>query len=297
MGIAPAMRELAQSIASSHEERTETVLRTREEARHITEDARVLIKGFQASRGKAGAQLRKDLARDKASRKSDVKRMLADAQASREKEGAQLRKELTQGVAGRRSEVNAMLGDFRSRRKEAGSKLKEELAQSQSSRKSEVAELLKSAQDLITVISESRQDTGKMLRNDLAKGRAERESAVKEMRSEFHKSQAAVRTDINEARAAWQELIRGKPAKKARAKMPPKAEAPKAEEEVVEEEIPDLEAKLLSAINAHPGGITLAEVAESLGVVPVVLGRASRRLLDEGKIRKEDRLYYLVARE
>lgn len=311
MGIASSMRELTQDIASSREDRAKTLLEIREEAKRITEDTRDLIKGFATSRGKAATQLRKDLARDKASRKSDVKKMLGEAQglikgfqASRKKEGAQLRKELAQGAAERRSEVNKIRGDarraigsFRSQRKETGSKLREELAQSRESRESEVGELLKGAQDLVKELGRSRQETGKKLRKDLAQGRADRESAVKRMRSEFHKSQAIVRDDINEARAAWQELTRGKPAKKARVKMPPKAEAAKVEEEVAKEEIPDLEAKLLAAISQHPQGISLTEIAQSLGVAPIVLGRASRKLLDEGKIRREDKLYFAVAGE
>jgi uncharacterized protein YicC (UPF0701 family) len=304
MGIASSMRDLAQNIASSHEDRTKIVLEIREEAGRVTGDAQDLIKGFQTSRSQSGAQLRKDLARDKASRKSDVKKMLGDARglikgfhASRRKEGAQLREDLARGAADRRSDVNAILGDsrqsirdFRSRRKEASSELREELAQSHASRKSEVAELLKSAQDLVTDLGKSRQETGKKLRKDLAQGRADRESGVKEMRSEFRKSQAEVRSDIDEARAAWQELTRG--VKKATVKATPeavKAEVTKAAP--AEEETPDLAAKLRAAIREHPEGITLTE-AESLSVAPIVFGRAARKLVDEGRVRKEDKAYF-----
>ncbi len=299
MGIGTAMKDLIQDIASSREERMDWVKQVKEEAKYATDDARKLIKGFQASRAEAGAKLRKDLAQDKASRKSAVQAVLGDAQGlikgfqtSRKEQGAQLRKELAQGSAERRSSVNTILGDareaikgFGSQRKQASSKLRKDLAQSQSNRKSEVGELLTSAQDILKDLSKSRQETGKQLRDDLAKARAETESSVKGMRSEFRRSQAELRIDINEARAAWQEL-RHQPEKAGVAEVPP-----------VEEEVPDLEIKLLTAINDHPDGITLAKVAETLGVVPVVLGRASRRLLDEGKIRKEEKLYYPVAGE
>jgi hypothetical protein len=303
MGIASGMRELAQSIASSHEERTKTVAKVKEEASQTREDARDLIKGFQASRKQTGVQLRKNLGRDKASRKSDVKKMLGDTQglikgfqASRRKEGAQLRKELAQGLAEQRSEVNAMLGDFRSRRKETGSKLREELDQTRLSRKSEVTELLKSAQDLVTDLGKSRQETGEKLRKDLAKGRADRESGVKEMRSEFRRSQAEVRSDIDEARAAWQELTRG--VKKTAVKATPKVvKAQVAKAMPAGEETPDLEAKLLAVIREHPQGITLTEVAERLGVAPIVFGRAARKLVDEARVRKEDKTYFPVASE
>jgi uncharacterized protein YfiM (DUF2279 family) len=308
MGIGSSMKDLVESIASSHDERTKSVESIKEEAKSAAEDARTLIKGFQTSRAEAGAKLRKDLARDKATRKSDVKRILGDAQGlikgfevSRREGGAQLRKELAQGSAERRSGVNAILGDaqqaiknFRSQRKEASTKLRKELSQSRTSRNSEVGELLKSAQGLVRELGESRQETGKKLRNDLAKGRADRESGVKEMQSEFRKSQAEVRSDINEARDAWQELTRR--AKKAVVT----AEAVEAEvDEVtpVEEEIPDLEAKLLAAIREHPEGITLSEVAGDLGVAPIVFGRAAKKLVDEGRVRKEDKAYFPIASE
>ena len=310
MGIASSMRDLAQNIAFSHEDRTKTVLEIREEAERVTGDARELIRGFQGSRSKSGAQLRKDLAKDKASRKSDVKEMLGDAreliegfQTSRRKEGAQLHKELAQGLAERRSDVNNILADaqqiirdYQSRRKETGSKLRDELAQSHASRESEVGGLLKSAQDLVTDLGKSRQETGEKLRKDLAKGRDDRESGVKEMRSEFRKSHAEVRSDIDEARAAWQELTRG--VKKATVKATPKVvKAQVAKAVSSEEETPDLEAKLLAAINEHPKGITLTEVAESLGVATIVFGRAARKLVNEWRVRKENKTYFPIARE
>lgn len=145
-----------------------------------------------------------------------------------------------------------------------------------------MGDLLKGARDLVTGLGKSRRETGKKLRKDLAGGKADRTSAVKEMRGDFRNSQAAVRGAVGEARAAWQELGRGKPAKKSALKVAaPGAVMAEAGEVVPAEESPDLEAKLLAAITEHPQGITLTEVAEGLGVVPVVLGRASRKLLDK----------------
>lgn len=58
-----------------------------------------------------------------------------------------------------------------------------------------------------------------------------------------------------------------------------------------------MEAKLLEVVTEHPNGITLAEAAESLGVVHVVLGRVARRLLKNSKIRKANKIYFPVMRE
>jgi hypothetical protein len=53
-----------------------------------------------------------------------------------------------------------------------------------------------------------------------------------------------------------------------------------------------IEAKLLAVVNEHPEGIALAEAADSLGVVSVVLGRAARSLLKSSKIRKKIRFNF-----
>jgi len=58
MGIASSMQELAQNIVSSHKERTKTVAKVKEEASQTREEARDLIKGFQASRKELKAELK-----------------------------------------------------------------------------------------------------------------------------------------------------------------------------------------------------------------------------------------------
>lgn len=313
MGIASAMKELTQDIASSHRDRVNRVGEIKEEAKEVRAEAEDLMKGFQASRKRAGVQLRRDLSQESARRKSEVKRMLADAQglvegfqASRREEGTQMRKELAQGVAERRSEVNKTMAEaqrtikgLRSQRKSTGAKLRKELVQSRASNESEVAELREDAENLIKEFQGSRIGTADKLREDLAEGRAERESEVNKMRNDFRRAQAGVRAELKEAAAAWQALAKPTQAKRVGVKVRPKVKLSVAEKErsevpVAEEEMPDLEGKLLAAISVRPGGITLAEVAGRLGVFPIVLGRASRSLLEKGKIRKKDRLYFPV---
>ena len=58
MGIASSMRDLTQNIASSREDRTKTVAKVKEEASQTREEARDLIKGFQASRKELKAELK-----------------------------------------------------------------------------------------------------------------------------------------------------------------------------------------------------------------------------------------------
>ena len=99
MGIAAEMKELTRNIASSHEDRMRRLGEIREEAREVREEAQDMIKCFEDSRQETSRQLRRDLARDKASRKSEVTGILRGFEHTRRAEGAQMRKELAQGVA------------------------------------------------------------------------------------------------------------------------------------------------------------------------------------------------------
>ena len=298
MGIASEMRRLTQDIASSRQDRVKRLHKVREEASQTREEAKGLIKGFQTSRRETGVRLRNELTRDKAQRKSEAQDILKEAQdilrsfrTSRNETGAQLREELSKGMADRRSEVRKTLEDaeksirgFKASRKKMGSEVRRELGQSRSRAKSEVAQLLGDAQALVKDFGRSRREEGNRSRKELAKNRTERESDVKRMQGNFRKAQAEVRADLREAAAAWQELANTMQAKRAR----PEALVPK-------QEASDFEAKLLAAVNKHPKGLSLAEVADSLGVASVVLGRASRRLLMDGKIRKKEKFYFPVA--
>ena len=58
MGIASSMRNLAQNIVSSHDDRTKTVAKMKEETSQTREEARDLIKGFQDSRKELKVELK-----------------------------------------------------------------------------------------------------------------------------------------------------------------------------------------------------------------------------------------------
>jgi YesN/AraC family two-component response regulator len=253
MGIATGMKELTRDIASSHRARTRRLGEIRKQANEARGEAMSLIMGFEAYRQETSRQLRRDLAQDKVSRKSEVTGMLKGFERTRREEGAQMSKELTQGVAERRSEVNGMLAD---------------------------------AQQTINSFRSHRKQMSTQLRRDLVKDTARRNSEVKKMRGHFQKAQAEVRDDLREARTTWQGLTSTMPAKRSRAEIPQKAETLAVEETI------DLEAKMLAVVNEHPEGMTLSGIADIIGVAPVVLGRTIKSLVDKAEIRKEEKLYF-----
>jgi hypothetical protein len=300
-----ATGELRSELARSETDRSAEVTKIRRE--------------FADSRKKTARTLGKDLATGRAERDSAVDGMLTSLRKSREETAKALAKDLAVGRAERDSAVGEMLTGFRKSRKETARTLGKDLATGRAERNSAVAGMLtgfrKSREEtaktlgkdlaigraerdsavggMLTGFRNSREETAKTLGKDLARGRAERHSEVDAMRADSLGARAAVIGDIHEARAAWHNPTRV--AKKSTVETAPgKAEGKAKEAPAAEEDSRDLEAKLLAAVNAHPEGITLAEVAESIGVAPIVFGRVSRKLLNEARIRKDDKLYFPV---
>jgi uncharacterized protein YicC (UPF0701 family) len=295
MGIASEMKELTCNIASSHEDRMRRIGEIKEEAKETREETQSIIMGFGALRHETGRQLRRDLAHDKANIKSQARDILSEAQdilkgfeAYRQDTNAQLRDDLSRATTVIRSEAQEIQAEaqnlikgYRISRQKLCSKLTKELRRSRVKAKSEVEKLLGNAQSLVNNFQTSRREAGSQLKRDLAQSRANMESDVKQMQSDFRKTRRAIRAALKEARVAWQDLVRGKTLPKAR----------------VTDETPNYRTRLLAVVNEHPEGITLGDMADTLGVVPVVLARASKTLVDKGTIRKENRLYFPAASE
>lgn len=304
MGIASEMKSLTQDIASSRQGRVKRLREIVEEVSQAREEGKNLIKGLQRSRRETGVRLRNELTRDKAQRESEAKGILKEAQdilrnftTSRNEMSAQLREELSKGMADRRSGVRGTLKDakksirgFKASREKMGFEVRKELGQSRTKAKSEVAQLLGNAQALVKDFGRSRREGGNRLRKELTKNRTERESGVKEMQSDFRKARSNLKGELREAAGAWSELVGEKAQPTAKDREPEGASEARTPGGMA-----DLEGKLLAAVDEHPEGITLAGVAYSLGVAPIVLGRASRKLLRNGEIRKKEKFYFPVA--
>ncbi len=317
MGIGAGMRDLARSVVSTREELTGGIQNIKENTMATREESREVIKDLRAARKGTLIELKAGLVRDRERIKSEATGMLGEthsllkmANTSRKESVSQLREELASGAVQRKAEVSEtldkaqqMLRGFQTSRKTSYSELTSELNQDRSSIKSEVRELLQG-------FRKSRQEATNGLRKDLARGGTDRHAGVRMMQDDFHRGQAALRADMKEAREAWQGATSTAPEKVEVKAVPWQEplvtpvtppvmtgkEATGAVEAMVEE-VPGLEDKLLVAIKMHPEGITLSDAAESMGVVPIVLGRASRSLLDNGKVRKEERLYFPVKGE
>ena len=277
MGIAAGMKAITQDIVSSHEDRMRRVGEIREEASEARGEAQSLIMGFEASRQETSRQLRSDLSRDKAKMGAEVRAMRSGFQSSHKEMSSALKKDLAEHTQGVRGEAARMRQEIGASHQDMSRKLRKDLAQGAAACKTEVKGILNDFQ-------KSHKQTTEQLRKELANyGRG--------IKSEVAGMLQETRGDLGEARTAWQGLASTMPAKRSGAEIPQKAETLAAEETI------DLEAKMLAAVNEHPEGMTLADIADSLGVAPVVLGRAVKSLVDKAEIRKEEKLYFPVSAE
>jgi len=356
MGITPGMKDLAQEIISSYEERVKSIGGVKKEVQQAKKETWEWLKQVDADRQITRQQLLNDLAQNRKDREEDVKAMRADFQKDRFETRDALMKDLAQARKDREKDVQAMREEFLRIRIETSNEMKKDLAQARKEREEEAKamrddvqamrnefrrDLKKTKTTLFNDLAQNRKDreedvkamredfrkdrfeTRDALMKDLAQARKDREKDVQAMREEFLKIRTSTQEDLKEAALVWSELIKTMAAKKSGEKviikekseetLPPpetrkesvavKSQVPTTKEEVpmaesiVEEGIMDLEDKVLSIINQHPNGISLVDIAEKLGVVPVVLGRSSRSLLEKGKIRKEEKLYYPVIGE
>jgi hypothetical protein len=296
MEMEDRMKELTQDILSSSEKRAEELTKLKGETNTLRQEAANTVKDLSVSRGETNRQLKKDLAQSNTSRKMDTRGLIQDFQDSRRKSGEKMRKELAQGSKllvqnekKRKQDVGKMLEVFQSSHKESGAELRKELSEAKAKTILEVKEALVDARSLINGYQSSRQTMRAELKKDLGKSRDAMKADVEGMRSGFRQAQAEVQADLKGAAGAWQEM--GSVMRKQTSVGKP---APAVQAEIPVEISLNMIEKLLEIINQHAEGITLSEVAKELGIVTIVLGKAAKVLLEQGKVRKEDKIYFPV---
>jgi ElaB/YqjD/DUF883 family membrane-anchored ribosome-binding protein len=290
-------------------------LELKEEVAKARWEAKKMMEDLKASRNEAESRLRKELAQERTKLHNETEELLKGARsalkdiASSRKEAAhELRHKLEEGKEEMRSEVKTMQKD---------------LAQGRANRQKEVEGIRDETQKLLSHFRDTLKEVGKVLREGFSEADAERKSSVQDMRQDvrkmqegFRKEREALKADLRGAAAAWRERFAAKTMEEApkdassgeaAVNISPLEEAASEEAKEEEEEktievgaeeesfTEDWKSRILAIVNDHPEGISLADVAERLGVAFVVLGRDSKALLDEGKLRREGKLYFPVS--
>ncbi len=171
---------------------------------------------------------------------------------------AELKKELSKYVAGIISETNQLLGGFAEEREKMASNWK-------------------SLNDTMAKLR-----SGKPIVEKKVKVRTVKEAIEEE------KPEPVPEKPVEEPKPKPKPVKKEEPVEKPTPKPKPAKKV-----QPWEKDIP-LEDKVLAFINAHPKGIQVGDMEEPLDVIRMRLGVVAKKLLDAGKVKKVDKVYFPI---
>jgi len=232
------------------------------------------------------------------------------------------------------ADTDIMMKDFANEHQEMSAELRTSLQASLNERKEYTRTLLEGFNKRLAEISAENQAMAQNLRNELDNFRSGLAESDMQRLKDFKVSMSAIQAKVNEiqnfvnamlgdlkdnrvqASAIWQKLAEAKakigrevayeePAKKAKTKVaaaPPKKETvakekpvPAPEKVVVPETEVALDEKVLDFISKNPNGVKVSDMEGPLGETRMRIGFIAKQLLDEGKVRKVDNLYFPIS--
>jgi gas vesicle protein len=304
MGIAEDIKNLGEDIVTSYDMRVKAI-------GVLVKDTHNMLKGFQTEHKEMSDKLKADLAKGEEDRLKNFKAMMAEIQ------------KFVSDIA---EEVSAMIKRFQEEHKAMANEQRKNLEKGEGDRlkafNSMIAKIQEGIKEIETYVknklkefSDAHADMSEELKKALAKYVDDMVKATKKLMGDIQKRQEernaevadlleAFKTEREEMAANWQALTatmakkRGiMPKVEAEVKVRPVKEAIeelKPVEEVEEEVTPEmkLEKKVLKFIEKHPKGVKVGDMEETLGVARTRLGVIAKKLLDEGKVRKEENMYF-----
>jgi len=291
MGISNDMKKLGEDIVADYDVRVKAI-------GVLVKDTHKMLNGFQAEHKEMATNLRGELAKGEEQRLKDFKATMAEIKkfvADMVEVTAKLMEQIRKEQGERNKAVADLLEKFAKDHEVMAAELRQSLAKGETDRLEDFKEMMKGIQKYVAdVVKET-----KRLMDEIRARQDERNKEVLDLLQEFQ-------TEREKMAANWQALTvkmakkRGiMPKMEAEVKVKPVKEAIKEViEEVIEEEEKeappemDLDEKILQFINKHPEGVMVGDMEETLGVVRMRLGVIAKKLLEEGKIRKEEKMYF-----
>jgi len=315
MGISNDMKKLGEDIVAANDVRVKAI-------GVLVKDTHKMLKGFQAEHKEMATNLRGELAKGEDQRLKDFRVMMANIQkfvSDIDKEVSamierfqkehkvmadELRENLEKGEADRLKTFNDMMGNIHQDINQIETYVANKLKEFSDAHVGMSEELKKM---LANYVADMVKATKKLM-GDIQKRQKERTAEVADLNVEVADLLETFKTEREKMAANWLALTvkmakkRGiMPKVEAEVKVRPVKEAIAAIEvieEVIEEEEKeappemDLDEKILQFINKHPEGVMVGDMEETLGVVRMRLGVIAKKLLEEGKIRKEEKMYF-----
>lgn len=305
MGIADDIKNLGEDIVASYDMRvkwvgdlvseTHKMLKEFQASnRELFDNVHKMLTAFQVEHKEMAANLRASLEKGETERlkafkpmMAEIKKFVSDMVAGTAKLMEQIRKE--QGE--RNKAVADLLVKFAKDHEAMADELRKSLAKGEEDRLKDFKPMMAGIQKYVADVVEET----KRLMDTIRARQDERNKEVLDLLQEF-------KTEREKMAANWQALtvtmakkrgIMPMPKVEAEVKVMPVEEAIK--EAVEEEEVlpeMDLEDKVLKFIEKHPEGVKVGDMEEPLGVARTRLGVIAKKLLEEGRVRKEENLYF-----
>ena len=229
----------------------------------------------------------------------ELKSNLAKGEEDRLKDFKALMGEIKKFVGGVVKETAALLKKLQEEYKDMADELKDSLAKGETERlkafKGMMKDTLKGIEDIETYVanklkefSDAHADMSEELKKELAKYVAGIVSETKKLLGGFADEREKMAADWQALTATMAKKRGIIPGVEANVKVRP------VEEAIKEEVSPEmkLEKKVLKFIEKHPKGVKVGDMEEPLGVASTSLGKIAKRLLEEGKVSKEENLYF-----
>jgi gas vesicle protein len=278
MGIADSMKEITEDIITSYDVRVKAV-------GDLAADTRKTLEGFAKERKKMSKEQAKNLADFTGGLSKGVEDMLKEFQREHKQMSNEQAKSLADFVNNLIKDVGSMVNRFQRERSTMSKELKNKLAKEVKEIETYVKKRLKEFDGAHTEMSDA-------LKMSLAKYAGDIASSVKKLLGEYS-------SDMKKAANAWQgmsrTLARARKGGAAVPKVEAKVKVRPVKEAVEEEEAPPemgMEERVLEFIERHPEGVRVSDMEDPLSVARTRLGVIAKRLLEEGKVRKEENLYF-----
>ena len=317
MGIASDMKNLSEDIVSSYDVRVKAI-------GILVNNVHRTLKGFSTDRKKMANEQAKALKNFVNELSNSVGNMIEGIQKGHKEMADKLKADLAKGEEERLKGEEERLKDFKTMMADIQKAVKEietyvknklkEFSDTHADMSEELKkELAKYVNDLVNTTKELMGNNKKLMGNIQARQKernAEVADLLEAFKNEREKMAAnwqalatkmakkrGIKPEVEQALTAKMAKKRGiKPEVEVEVKVRPVEEAvEEVVEEAKEEEVPteiSLEERVLEFIERHPEGVRVGDMEEPLGVTRLRLGRIAKSLLNEGKVRKEDNLYF-----
>jgi len=289
-GLSKGVDDTLKGFHKSHKRMSDEQAKNLENfAKNLANNTEKMLKQVMKNRKHMSAEQAKNLRGFAANLTKDVTGMLKDFQKDHQQMGDEQAKNLADFVNDLTRDVGSMMNGFTKTRGEMSADLKSKLA-------GDVKNIETYVKNKLREFEESHGKMSDALRKSLT-------GYVNGIVKEVGRLLQGYNADMKQARSAWENISSTLTGSRAETYAPSVKFAGKVTtvEEAIGKEEPevgeaphdaDIEEKVFGYINAHPEGAKVGDMEPVFGIPRMRLGLVAKKLLEEGKVRKDGNVYY-----